>query len=277
MARSNLYFLLIFICFVLPLEGQEIIEIWPNNVPGETAEKHLPVSKKNGGVTRLSDVNNPRLKVYKPMKSNDNGHSILVCPGGGYQILAIDLEGSEIAFWLSDIGFTVYVLEYRVPSKYGLAMLDAQRAMQILRSRSPQGKKIGILGFSAGGHLSARVSTNLGGRNSEHDYLLSKDSWIPDFTVLIYPAYLDRGVFNNLSPEIQLSETTPPMFIFMTADDPYVNGSYMLAHALMKNKTSVEFHIYPEGGHGYGLRKEREVGKVWTELCESWLMKQIEE
>jgi acetyl esterase/lipase len=274
--KNYLICALIFGLLFNALEAQEVIEIWPDQVPGEYDMKHEAISKTDGGVTRLSDVNNPLMKVYKPMKEMDNGHSIIICPGGGYHILAIDLEGSEIAYWLSDLGFTAYVLEYRVPQKPEFALMDAQRAIRIVKTRTVKNKKIGILGFSAGGHLSATVSTTLEENSYDKIDTLDELRAKPDFTVLIYPAYLDRGGLKNLSPEIRLGESTPPMFIFMTADDPYVNSSFMMAHALMKNNTPVEFHIYPEGGHGYGLRKSKSVGVIWPKLCEIWLKKQIE-
>lgn len=265
--------LLILISF--NLASQDIIELWPDAVPDQLESKAKAQSATDGGVTRLSNVKNPLVKVYHPSPIDDNGNAIVVCPGGGYQILAIDLEGSEIAEWLTSIGFTVYVLEYRVPKQNMAALQDVQRALRIARSKTNKEHKVGVLGFSAGGHLSASAST----RYNESIYPVQDNSdglsARPDFTVLIYPAYLDKGENETLSPDIILSEDTPPMFIFMTADDPYAGSSLAMAAALRNNKTSVEFHLLPEGGHGYGLRKRTEAGSTWPSLCQKWLEKQI--
>lgn len=272
-----LSFLTTIICLFISLQfvAQERIELWPNDIPGQNLERMQAGSETRGGVTRLHDVTNPIISVYKPSKEKDNGNSIVVCPGGGYQILAIDLEGSEVAEWLNGLGYTAYVLEYRVPNQKEGALQDVQRAMRVARSLTKESGKVGVLGFSAGGHLSASAST----RYSEQIYTaqdkIDKITARPDFTVLIYPAYLDKGENEGLSPEIKLSDETPPMFIFMTADDPYAGSSIAISGALRKNKTPVEFHLLPEGGHGYGLRSGTEAGETWPTMCERWLAKQI--
>lgn len=258
------------------MQAQKVIPLWENEVPDQTVAKAEAESKTRDGVTRLSNVTNPLVRVYKPTPVSDNGNAIVVCPGGGYQILAIDLEGSEIGAWLASLGYTAYVLEYRVPQQREGALQDVQRAMRIARAGTDEKHKVGVLGFSAGGHLSASIST----RYKESIYPIQDDhdslSARPDFSVLIYPAYLDKGEHESLSPDIVLSEETPPIFIFMTADDPHAGSSLALAAALRKNKTPVEFHLLPEGGHGYGLRKRTEAGKTWPVLCEKWLSKQTQ-
>lgn len=233
-----------FLLFGQMMNAQEIIELWGNDPIGKTLAKEEPRSIADHRVTRLHDVSNPRLKVYKPASDKDNGDAVVVCPGGGYRILAIDLEGTEIAEWLNTLGYTAYVLEYRVPDQREGAFQDVQRAMGIVRSRQGENAQVGVLGFSAGGHLAASAGT----RYNEVSYAAIDESdefsKKPDFVVLIYPAYLDKGENETLSPEITLEEETPPVFIFMTADDKYAGSSIAMAGALRKNKTTLSFKFF---------------------------------
>lgn len=258
-------------------QDSAIIHLWPTAVPGETAAKHVPAITANHSnhVTRLTNITDPTITVFTPEPGNNNGAGLLVCPGGGYQILAIDLEGYEIAHWLIKLGFTAFVLQYRVPNKRDGALQDAQRAMRLIRSRASEWKlnpdNLGAIGFSAGGSLSARISTEY-----NHNWYKPIDkadslSSRPDFTVLIYPAYLDLGKNNTLTPELKVTEHTPPMFIFQAADDPYGNSSLVMTGALIKAKVPVELHIYPKGGHGYGLRPDNPAAKEWPPLAAKWL------
>ncbi len=261
----------------LTTSSQEIIELWDLKRDDVRIERKDPTSKTREGVTRLSDVTNPRMTLYKPDPEKDNGHVMIVCPGGGYQILAIDLEGEEIAEWLNSLGFTTYVLEYRVPQNREGAFQDVQRAIKIAKSRTESGGKVGILGFSAGGHLAASALTRSDEKSCDFKDEIDLINPSADFGVLIYPAYLDKGEGGSLSPEITLNENTPPMFVFMTADDPYVKSATVISSALIENKTPVEFHLYPEGGHGYGLREDRSAGPVWPPLCKVWLEGVVDE
>lgn len=253
------------------------IYLWPDKVPGETEPKHDPIQSDNtdGNVTRLTDVTNPALIVFEPDSKIKNGASIVICPGGGYNILAIDLEGYEIAKWLNALGYTAFVLQYRVPQKQEGALMDVQRAIRIVRSKSTSmgldSNKIGVMGFSAGGSLSARASTNFMKQTypkiDEIDQVSSK----PNFALLIYPAYLDEGENGSLTPELTLANDTPPMFLFVTATDPYANSSLVMASALRDHNIPVEFHLYPKGDHGYGLRKGSIAAETWPILAEEWL------
>ena len=256
-------------------QSRETIHLWPGKVPGETEKKHEAVKTENdsGNVTRLTDVTDPLVEVFLP--DNPNGTGIIVCPGGGYNILAINKEGYEIAEWLNSLGYTAFVLQYRVPDKKEGALMDAQRALRIVRSRASDWKiepdKIGIMGFSAGGSLSARASTFYRIKTYNEVDQADQYSSRPDFAILIYPAYLDEGENRSLTPELEINENTPPMFIFETADDPYGNSALVMAGALRDAKVQVELHFLPEGGHGYGLRPGNRAAETWPVLLEEWL------
>ncbi|MCG6186025.1 alpha/beta hydrolase [Maribellus maritimus] len=258
-----------------------IIKLWPDAVPGETEAKHEPVVTDNtsGDVTRLTDITDPGMIVFPANSNNNNGAGVVVCPGGGYNILAIDKEGYEIALWLNKLGFTAAVLQYRVPKKQDGALQDVQRALRIMRDRAEKWNlnpdKLGVMGFSAGGSLSARASTLYEKQTypkvDENDELSCR----PDFALLIYPAYLDQGENRSLTPELKVVENTPPTFIFQTADDRLGNSSLVYATALRDAKVPVELHLLPEGGHGYGMRPGNVAGETWPGLAERWLGKTI--
>lgn len=260
----------------------ETIHLWPNKVPGETEEKHAAVKTNNdsNNVTRLTNVTDPILEIFEPKPAIKNGASVIICPGGGYNILAINLEGYEIAKWLNSLGYTAFVLQYRVPKKRDGALMDVQRAIRIVRSKSKvfgiNPEKIGVLGFSAGGSLAARASTNFNIETYKKIDTLDKKPCKPNFTVLIYPAYLDQGENRTLTPELTITDQTPPMFIFATADDPYGNSALVMAGALRDNKVPVELHFLPTGGHGYGLRPGTDAGETWPILAEKWLKNSID-
>lgn len=260
-------------------QGREIIELWPKDVPGETKPKSKSVISESSGdnVLRVTEVTNPILEVFQPKKPN--GTAVIVCPGGGYNILALDKEGYEVAEWLNTLGITAFVLQYRVPQKHLGALQDAQRAIRIVRSQSKKFRinpaKVGIMGFSAGGSLSARASTLYNDQTYKSVDDADKLSAKPDFSLLIYPAYLDQGPERTLTPELKVSKETPPMYIFVTAEDKYANSSLVMAQALRDNQVAVELHMLPWGPHGYGLRKGIEAATVWPVLAEKWLNRSI--
>jgi len=277
---------LIFIMFFPELNAftqkQEIICLWPGRVPGETKEKSAPVITPAGSdnVIRYDEVTNPLIEVYTPEASNNKGAGVVVCPGGGYRILAYNKEGTEIAEWLNSLGYTAFVLQYRVPDKRDGALQDAQRALRIVRANAGKWNinpdKIGIMGFSAGGSLSARSATRFNIKTYQPVDKTDSLSCRPAFVMLIYPAYLDQGQDNTLTPELTLTPETPPMFIFQTTDDTYGNSAIVMAGALRRAKIPVELHILPSGGHGYGLRPGKEAAETWPLLAEKWLKKIIE-
>lgn len=256
-------------------QEKDIIHIWPGAVPGETAAKAPArvTADTTNHVTRLTDVTDPILHIFRPAKPN--GSAVIVCPGGGYKILAINHEGYEIAKWLNDHGFTAFVLQYRVPDKEKGALQDAQRAMRLVKSRAAEWKinpdKVGILGFSAGGSLSARLSTLYNTDSYTKIDAADQLSAKPAFSVLIYPAYLDKGENRSLTPELKVNADTPPMFLFATADDPYGNSALVMAGALRDAKVPVELHFLAQGGHGYGLRRGNHAAQTWPLLAAKWL------
>ncbi len=276
MSNKFLFLMLILtIAFQGNSQNRAMIELWPGRVPGEEKAKAPAVVSDNnqGDVLRIAEVTNPVLEVFEAV--NPAGPSVIVCPGGGYGILALDKEGHEIAQWLNHLGITAFVLQYRVPKKQHGALQDLQRAIRVVRSLSDKygldPDKTGVIGFSAGGSLAARAST----RYKEQTYppvdAADQLSARPDFTMLIYPAYLDQGPDSTLTPELTITAETPPMFLFATDDDRHTNSSLVMAQALRKKKVPVELHVMPEGGHGYGLRSDTAVGKLWPLWAEKWL------
>ena len=262
-------------------QTRDTLYLWPDKVPGEKEAKHPPQQTANtdGNVLRLSNVTNPALIVFKPETSVNNGGGIIVCPGGGYRILAMDKEGYEVAAWLNKLGFTAFVLQYRVPNKPDGALNDIQRAIKVVRNNINKWKlnpdKLGVLGFSAGGDLCARASTRYNINTYPTNDHIDSISCRPDFNLLIYPAYLDKGKNRNLSQKLLVDKNTPEMFIFATADDSHGNSALVMAGALRDNKVPVELHLLPHGGHGYGLRSGNIAAETWPHLAEIWLKKII--
>jgi acetyl esterase/lipase len=263
-------------------QKKEMINLWPGKVPGELKEKQPPVidTSNKDNIIRFDEVTNPTLEVYLPDPMLRNGSSVIVCPGGGYQILAYDLEGTEIAAWLNKLGYTAFVLQYRIPNKREGALQDAQRAIRIVKGNSQKWnitpENIGIMGFSAGGSLSARTSTNFNKKTYVPVDKFDSLSCRPFFTMLIYPAYLDQGPNLTLTPELELSKDVPPIFIFQTADDPYGNSALVMAGALRNAKLPVELHLLSSGGHGYGLRPGKVAAETWPLLAEKWLSRTLQ-
>ena len=261
------------------IQGQtrDTIYLWPDKVPNEKMEKHPPVQtdNTNGNVTRITDITNPALVVFEPQKSKNLGVGIIVCPGGGYNILAIDKEGYEIAEWLTKLGYTAFVLQYRVPNNQLGALNDIQRAIRIVRNEANHylltPEKTGVIGFSAGGSLVARASTLFTEDSYPKGDAIDKLSCKPNFSMLVYPAYLDKGEDRSITPELVLGKDVPPFFIFGTSDDSFGNSSLVFAQVLRDNKTPVELHLLQNGGHGYGMRPGNIAAKTWPLLAEAWL------
>jgi acetyl esterase/lipase len=260
------------------------LRIWPGKAPGEKGDigeqKALPTPpNETNPITRLTNVSDPTITIHSPPNGTANGAAVVICPGGGYSILATNLEGDEVADWLNSIGVTGIVLKYRVPARNGqprhLAPLqDAQRAVSLVRSGAAQWGidpgRIGILGFSAGGHLAAAASTNFDRRQYEPVDAVDAISCRPDFTVLVYPAYLTSG--DHLSPEIRVNDKSPPTFFAHAADDGIsAENSIAMFMALRRAKVAAELHVYAAGGHGFGLRSTKNPCCTWPERCQEWM------
>lgn len=260
------------------------VSLWPGKAPGEQGdigpERYQPDKPEARKVARLENVSKPEITIYKPPKEKDTGVSVLICPGGGYHILAMDLEGTEVAEWLNTLGVTGIVLKYRVPARkdrprYEAPLQDAQRAMSIVRSRAGEWglkpDKIGILGFSAGGHLSACTMTNYDRRSYDAVDEADKESCRPDFAVLVYGAYLEKQG-GGLATEIRVTDKTPPAFLVHAGDDQLgPENSLTLYRALKTAKVPAEVHIYTSGGHGFGLRPSEHPVSHWPARCAEWM------
>jgi acetyl esterase/lipase len=271
-----IYFLILFSLNSFS-QKKDIIYLWPGKVPGELKDKKEAVidTSQKDNIIRFTEVTNPAVEVFLPDPAIRNGSAVIVCPGGGYKVLAYDLEGTEIAAWLNKLGFAAFVLQYRIPDKKEGALQDVQRAMRIIRMNAAKwsinSEKIGVMGFSAGGSLSARAGTLFNKKTYSPVDKADSLSCRPSFTMLIYPAYLDQGPNLTLTPELQISNEVPPMYIFQTADDQYGNSALVMAGALRDKKIPVELHLLPAGGHGYGLRPGKPAAETWPLLAEKWL------
>jgi acetyl esterase/lipase len=293
---QNKFFLIKFFLMIAPvvLSAQtknisDPIHLWRNGAPGEMAnppaekDNTKPTDNKPDGkpVIRLTNVSDPTITIYAP-SNNNTGAAVIVCPGGGYSILAIDLEGTEVCEWLNSLGITAILLKYRVPAKkelprYQPPLQDAQRAMGWVRYNANKygidTGRIGIMGFSAGGHLSATLSTNYAQRTYDVFDEADKTSCRPDFVALIYPAYLtvkEKG--DEIAAELPVNSNTPPTLLVQTEDDGIrVENSLFYYLALKKEKVAVEMHLYAKGGHGYGMRAQGTGIETWPQRMKEWL------
>jgi acetyl esterase/lipase len=272
-----------------PAPAHLTLLLWPKAAPGAqpspgpeidtTTPKEPLIAGKP--IVRLGNVSAPTLTLYKPTGKN-TGAAVVVFPGGAYRILAIDLEGTEVCDWLTPAGITCILLKYRVPDsgpypKSAAALQDAQRALGIIRSHAAEWhidpQRIGVLGFSAGAHLAAALSTHFDQRLYEPIDAVDQVSCRPDFAVIVYPGYLAIAE-QNFAPnaEINATEKTPPSFIVQAEDDPvHVENSTVYFLALKNAKVPAEIHLYAQGGHGFGLRHTTLPVTSWPQLVEVWL------
>jgi acetyl esterase/lipase len=274
-----------------PAPGQLTIPVWPGVAPGAPAnppaEADLTTAKDNliagRPLVHLGNVSKPTLTLYAA-KGNVNGlgPAVVVFPGGGYNILAIDLEGTEVCDWLTASGINCVLLKYRVPNtgpypKSAAALQDAQRAIGLVRLHAAEWgidpKRVGVLGFSAGGHLAAAISTHFDRRVYDPVDAADKLSCRPDFAVVVYPGYLALAD-KNFAPNADINPTadTPPTFIVQAEDDPvHVENAVVYFLALKNAKVPAELHVYAQGGHGYGLRRTALPVTTWPQGVETWL------
>ncbi|WP_343796533.1 alpha/beta hydrolase [Gaetbulibacter jejuensis] len=280
------------------MHSQTTVALWENDIPdaiNNSNYQEKPVLD-NGVLVKIQKVVKPTLTIYKPKKPN--GTAIVICPGGGYRHLAMNKEGFKVAEWLSTLGVTAIVLKYRLPSdsimknKSVGPLQDAQEAMRYVRRHAAalniDPSKVGVLGFSAGGHLAATLSTQYDLGVYKHDNTSAK----PDFSILIYPVIsMDNSITHQgsktsllgenpsfervqqFSNELQVDEHTPMTFIVHATDDKSVpiENSLRYYMALKKHQVPAELHIYEKGGHGFGLGRKY-TSQFWAFTCEKWLL-----
>jgi acetyl esterase/lipase len=272
-----------------PSADHVTLPIWPGTPPGEPANLPPEADMNAAGTktmagrpyVRLGNVSTPTITLYKPKGAN-TGAAVVVFPGGGYQILSMDLEGTEVCDWLNSIGVNCVLLKYRVPDsgpypKSAFALEDAQRAMGLVRQHAAEwgidADRVGVLGFSAGGHLAAAISNYYDHRLYDPVDAADKLSCRPDFAVVLYPGYLalaDKNFAPN--PDIQPTANTPPTFLLQAEDDPvHVENAVVYFLALKNANVPAELHVYAQGGHGYGLRPRDLPIMGWPALVETWM------
>jgi acetyl esterase/lipase len=273
-----------------PAPGHLTLPLWPGAAPGAPAnppaEVDATTAKDNliagKPLVRLGNVSSPTLTLYKPDGVVNTGAAIVVFPGGGYQILAIDLEGTEVCDWLNSDGITCVLVKYRVPDtgpypKSSAALQDAQRAVGLVREHATEWgidpRRVGVLGFSAGAHLAAALSTHYDQRLYDPVDAADKLGCRPDFAVIVYPGYLALAE-KDFAPNQDIHPTadTPPSFIVQAEDDPvHVENAVVYFLQLKNAKVPAELHIYAQGGHGYGLRRTELPVTAWPQAVETWL------
>lgn len=287
---------------IAPVVAQnQIIPLWKADPPNyrETGEVTI---WDTSDIVQVRNVQKPDIAVFLPSKKNATGEAVVICPGGGYGILSYDWEGSDIARWLNSKGIAAFVLKYRLPgSKSNIIphkspLMDAQRAMRMVRSKAPDWnidpEKIGIMGFSAGGHLASTLSTHYDAGDPTSSDPVEHVSCRPDFSILVYPVISFTGEFQHsgsrknlvgedadeslvkyYSNELQVTEDTPPAILIHSDDDGGVPVENSIAYykALRANKVSSELHIYPYGGHGYSLAIGQGHLATWPDRVIQWI------
>ncbi len=272
-----------------PAPGHLTLPLWPGMAPGAPANPPPEVDTTTAKdpliagrpIVRLGNVSTPTLTLYAP-KGENSGAAVVVFPGGGYQILAIDLEGTEVCDWLNTIGVNCVLVKYRVPNtgpypKSPAALQDAQRALGMVRKHAAEWhidpNRVGVLGFSAGAHLAAALSTHYEKRLYDAVDEADKLDCRPDFAVIVYPGYLalaDQNFAPN--PDIHPTADTPTSFIVQAEDDPvHVENAIVYFMALKNAKVPAELHVYAQGGHGYGLRRTALPVTTWPQRVDDWL------
>ncbi|MBK8947169.1 MAG: alpha/beta hydrolase [Ignavibacteriae bacterium] len=300
MKVKNLFFLIFILSSVINLAQNYKLPLWGKNVPNQNEIK-VEEEKEITDILRITNVDKPIIEVYLPEKKYATGEAVVIFPGGGYRILAYDYEGTDVAKWLNSFGIAGIVVKYRLPQspnnieKRLSPFLDAQRAVRLTRFNSEKWgidqNKIGIMGFSAGGHLASTLGTHFEDNFFTSDKIDSINCR-PDFMILMYPVItfkapnLHSGSRTNLigenadsnliiyySNELHISEKTPPTFLIHAADDSGVpvENSIMFFNNLKKNNIKSEMHIFEKGGHGFGLAIGKGRLEQWKDLCISWI------
>jgi acetyl esterase/lipase len=291
MLRSPSLCLVLLAAYEAQAAEPTIINVWPGAPPGETMklepETDIATAKDIVGDRRIQKITNvirPTLAIYRPEKEKDTGAAVIICPDGGHFILAYDHEGTEVAEWLAKNGVTGIVLKYRVPfrdenKRWRAAVQDAQRSVRLVRDKASDWgidpKRIGILGFSAGGETAALTAILHDQPQYEAVDKADSASGRPDFAALIYPGGLLEKGNTKLRDYVKVGKDTPPMFLVHAFDDPVdPRNSLLLASDLKVAGVSCELHLYATGGHGYGMRNTGHPVNTWPERCLEWMVKQ---
>jgi acetyl esterase/lipase len=289
-------------CAAWPALGTDppkVVEVWPDKAPEESgnvgAERTRmspKLNRKQVEVTEqtrlITDVTKPTLTIYCPPKEKDTETAILICPGGGYWDLYWQLEGEEVAGWLNSIGVTGIILKYRVPrhpdepkgEPARRPLQDAQRAVSLVRSKAKEWgvnpQRIGIVGFSAGGHLAIATATSFEKRTYAPMDDIDNISCRPDFAILVYPGYLKVKDKDELAPGLQIPAGTPPVFLAHGGADIISppEHSVLMYLALRRAGIPAELHVYATAAHDFGVRTSEHPCSTWTESCAAWLRHQ---
>jgi acetyl esterase/lipase len=274
-----------------------VVDLWPGKVPGDIGIKGQETSRIHqsplvGSTKLITNVTRPTLTVYRPDPARNTGTAMVICPGGGYWDLYWELEGEEVAAWLNSQGMTGIILKYRCPRRPGEVksepplgpQLDAQRAIRLARSRAAEWRinpeRIGIVGFSAGGHLALATATGFKDRLYEPIDDADKVSSRPDFAVACYPGYLKVKDKDEIRADLRIPTDTPPIFLAHTSDDNVAYGgsipenSVFMYLALKRASIPTELHVYATGDHDFGVRQNEKLPSSWPRLCVNWLRSQ---
>ena len=296
--------LVLFLCLAGPAFSTEnlppVVELWPDAVPdekpGQIGPEKVVMSPKldltrvevTESTRMITNVTKPTMTIYRPAKEKETGAAMLICPGGGYWDLYWELEGEEVATWLNSIGVTGVILKYRVPRRPDepkgeparRPLQDAQRAISLIRSKakewdiSPQ--RIGIIGFSAGGHLAIATATSFEQRSYEPQDEIDKISCRPDFVVMAYSGYLKDKEKDQLAPGLSIPKGTPPVFLVHGGSDLISppEHSVLMYLALKRAGIPAELHVYADTSHDFGVRAGDRPFATWPQSCTDWLRRQ---
>jgi len=254
-------------------KASQIITLWPKDGTSQGGTgMGTPKPDRGDGHIRLTDVTKPSMRYFPAPDTKKPGPAVILCPGGGYSHL-VTTKMKPIAMWLNQHGASAFILIYRTPKKRKDAFEDIQRAVRIVRSRASEWnidpRRIGVMGSSAGGHLAARVSTGFDIKTYQEVDKLDAVSCKPDFTVLLYPAYMNTG--RELSKEFTVSSEISPTLIVSAKDDKgFFPGSPIYANALKEAGASIRVHFFEKGGHGFSLRPKQYPLSTWPDLCLQW-------